>query len=349
LGDIEWNIVVPDVPNYEKFPNWPFSKKRPSIRSGDGYKNYNFNGGGSHTFDSGEYEKNKQKYVDKLNRKYDTNVSVKEVDAWLRDVDVWADGFESVMEDWGEEFGKEIEIWAEQFEHNMDNYSKEVHKDEHGNKAIIIKGQKGHKTFHSKAKKKIIIRLPKGTKTDINVRHGEVKMADVYNIKATLNYATFIANSIDGGNSLINASYAPVSVNKWVDGDLRVKYVDDCKLNTVQNINLQANSSDVSINTISDKAYLSGSFGNLYIYNVSNDFEIVDIVLENTDAKIKIPNTAFSFYFNGKKSPFSAPSSLAISKNVNGGRVVLDGYYKADGSAKKFNINASYSNVNLQK
>ena len=252
------------------------------------------------------------------------------------------------MEKWGEEFGKDIEKWAEQFEHGMDNYSKEVHKDEHGNKAIIIKGEKSSKSFHSKAKKKIIIRLPKGSNTDINVRHGEVKMADVYNIKATLNYASFMANSIDGGKSLINASYAPVSVNKWVDGDLHVKYVEDCKLNTVQNINLEANSSDVSINTISKKAYLSGSFGNLYIYNVSNNFEIIDIVLENTDAKIKIPNTAFSFYFNGKKSPFSAPASLEINKNVNGGRVVLDGYYKADNSDKKVSISASYSNVNLQ-
>ena len=26
LGDIDWDIVVPDVPNYDKFPNWPFSK-----------------------------------------------------------------------------------------------------------------------------------------------------------------------------------------------------------------------------------------------------------------------------------------------------------------------------------
>ena len=39
------------------------------------------------------------------------------------------------------------------------------------------------KSSSTKAKKKIIIRMPKGTKTDINVRHGEVKMADVYNIK----------------------------------------------------------------------------------------------------------------------------------------------------------------------
>jgi hypothetical protein len=172
-------------------------------------------------------------------------------------------------------------------------------------------------------------------------------MADVYNINATLNYASFKANSIDGGKSLINASYAPISVNSWIEGELIVNYVDDCKLNTIETINLQANSSDVNINTINKKAYLSGSFGDLAIYNISSNFEIIDIVLENTDAKIKIPDTAFSFYFNGKKSPFSAPASMQVSKNVNGGRVVLNGFYKSK-SSKTFNINASYSNVNLQ-
>jgi hypothetical protein len=126
-----------------------------------------------------------------------------------------------------------------------------------------------------------------------------------------------------------------------------VKYVDDCKLNTIHNINLEANSSNVNINTINKKAFLSGSFGELAIYNVSNDFEMIDIVLENADAKIRMPDTAFSFYFNGKKSPFSAPASLEINKNVNGGRVVLNGYNKAK-STKSININASYSNVNLQ-
>lgn len=403
LGDIDWNLVVPDVPNYEKFPNWPFSDKRPSIKSGDGHNNFNFGDHSSINFDTEDYEKDKQRYVDKLNKKYKTKVKVKEVDAWLEDVDEWAEGFEDVMEEWGENFGKEFELkfgpefelkmeawgeafgkdmeawgakfgekmeewgeefgkdiekwgeefgkdmekWAEQFEDFEDNYSKEVHTDEHGNKAIIVKGSKNSKT-HSKAKKKIIIRIPKGTKTDINVRHGEVKMADVYNINATLNYASFAANSIDGGKSLINASYAPVSVNHWNDGKLKVNYVEDCKINTIGNINLQANSSNVNINLVSKNAYLSGSFGNLAIYKVSNDFDTVDIELENTDAKIKIPDTAFSFYFNGKKSPFSAPNSLQIDKNMDGGRVVLNGYYKEKNPAKTVKINASYSNVNLQ-
>ena len=394
LGDIDWNIVVPDIPNFEKFPNWPFSDRRPSVISNNGSINYNFDNSVSISFDTEDYRKDKQRYVDKLNKKYGSNVSVSETDEWLDDLDEWADGFEDVMENWGEKFGREFELkfgpefekkmekwgeefgesmeawgenfgkemekwgesfgkdvekWAEQFEDDGD-YSKTVTTDEHGNKSITIKGSKGSKGSkgkHSKVKKKIIIKMPKGTKTDINVRHGEVKMADVYNIKAMLNYASFEANSIDGGESLINASYAPVSVNNWKDGVLKVNYVDDCKLNTVDNINLQANSSDVNINTVTEKAFLTGSFGNLYIYKVSNDFENIDIVLENTDATIKIPDTAFSFYFNGKKSTLKYPRSMELNHTKNNKNVLVRGFNKSKNSDSMFTINANYSNVSL--
>lgn len=395
LRNMDWNVNVPDMPDYKEFPNWPFSKERPSFKSDKGGISFNFNNTSGYTFDRSVYNRDKEAYVAKLNKKYNKNVSIRETDAWLRDVDSWAEGFEQVMEDWGEEFGhefdvkfgpeferqmeewgenfgksmeawgenfgksmeawgenfgKEMEKWAEQFENEGDNYSKEVITDAHGNKTINIHASKNSNANRSKSnpKKKIIIRMPKGTKTDINIRHGEVKMAEVYNINATLNYAPFVANSIDGSTSLINASYAPVSVNNWVNGVLKVNYVDDCKLNVVTDINLQANSSNVIVNTIENNAILVGSFGNLFVGKVAPAFNTVDISLENTDATISIPNTAFSFYFNGKKSPFSAPASLSIDKNVSGGRVLLNGFYKANNSQKKFNINASYSNVTLQ-
>ncbi len=392
LGDLDWNVVVPDIPNFEKFPNWPFSDRRPSVIGDNGSVNYNFNNSVSISFDTEEYRKDKQRYVDKLNKRYGSNVSVRETDDWLDDLDRWADGFEDVMEDWGKKFGREFELkfgpeferkmerwgeefgktmeawgedfgkemekwgesfgrdvekWAEQFEDDDDDYSKTVTTDKHGNKSITIKGSKSSDCKNTKAKRKIIIKMPKGTKTNINVRHGKVRMADVYNINAKLNYASFAANSIDGGESLINASYAPVSVNNWKDGVLKVNYVDDCKLNTVDTINLQANSSDVNINTVTKNALLSGSFGNLYIYNVSNSFKSIDVVLENTDATIKIPDTAFSFYFNGKKSTLKYPKSLELSHTKNNNNVLVRGFNKVKNSNSMFTINANYSNVSL--
>ena len=392
LGNMNWDVVIPDVPRLEKMPIWPFNGSRPNLQSGSEYRHYDVANGKSMTFDTGEYKKNKKAYVDKLNKKYNSNATVQEVDRWLADVDKWSNNIERVMEDWGDNFGREfdqkfgpeferkmekwgeefgekmeawgenfgkemeawgenlgrdIEKWAEQFDDYDGDYKKEVRTDENGNKSIIIQGSKKNNSLFPKARKKLIIRMPKGVKTDINVRHGEVKMADAYNIRANFNYSSFVANSIDGGETLINASYAPVSINEWINGKLKVNYVEDCKINTVKNINLEANSCNVKINTVQENALLSGSFGNLFINDVSNNFKTIDVSLENTDATIHLPNTAFTFYFNGKKSPFSAPASLEIDKNINGGRVVLNGFFKSK-SSKSLRINASYSNVKLQ-
>lgn len=408
LNDMDWNVVVPDVPKLDKLPVWPFNGNRPNVKYGDEYSYYTDKNKRSYTFDRGIYDRNKQAYVDKLNKKHNSNVSVREVDNWLEDVDAWAKDVEIIMEDWGEKFGKSFEQnfgpeferkmedwgekfgkdmekwgeefgekfgnsmekwgeqfgedmekwgeefgrnaekWAEQFEDDNGNYSKTVTTDENGNKSILIQGSKSKLLDgkSSKAKKTIIIRMPKGSRTDINVRHGEVKMADAYNIKATLNYCSLTANSIDGGDTLINASYAPVYVNEWINGGLDLKFVDDCKLNKVESVNLQANSSNVHINELNKEGLLTGSFGNLYIKTIGNDFETIDIILENTDANLSLPNTAFSFMYNGKKSRLEAPASLEItSKNKNDSHSILKGYCQSRNSTKSLSINASYSKV----
>ncbi|MEM7186808.1 MAG: hypothetical protein AAF466_09130 [Bacteroidota bacterium] len=410
LGNMNWNIEVPEVPELGNFPVWPFNSERPNFKDGDEYNYYNDNNNRSYTFDRSKYKKNKQAYVDKLNGKYNTNVSVREVDSWLSDVDEWGENVEKVMEEWGEEFGKNFQMnfgpdfeirmekwgeefgkemekwgeefgekfgkemekwgeefgkdmekwgeefgksmeeWAKQFEENGHNYSHKVTTDENGNKSYIIQSDGGlFKESNVKAKKTIIIRLPKGAKTDINVRHGEVKMADAYNLKANLNYAKLTANSVDGGETLINAAYAPVYVNYWGKGALDLQFVDDCKLNNVERIHVEANSSNVNINKLNDEALLSGSFGSLFINEISDRFGSIDIVLENTDATLSFPDTSFNFYYNGKKSRFKVPSELEITTNTkNDSRSLLKGFHGSKGSNRSLTINASYSNVSFQ-
>ncbi|MDC8006258.1 hypothetical protein POV27_19550 [Aureisphaera galaxeae] len=398
---MDFNIVVPEIPEVSGIPKWPFSDSFAGIKEKDGSYNFSFGDHGArNNFDRQKYEKDKQAYVNKLNKKYGTSVSVREVDVWLEDVDKWKEEFGKVMEEWGEnfgrsfelnfgedfekdmekwgeefgksmeewgeefgkdmekwgeEFGKDMEKWAEQFEKDaekwaeqFDNYDTQVITSPNGDKSIIINGGKKGGLFDEpvKAKKTIIIRMPKNTRTDINVRHGEVKMADAYNTRAKLDYSTLTANSIDGGETLINAAYAPVYVNNWKAGALELKYVDDCKLNTVNRISLEANSSNVNVNAIVENAFLSGSFGSLYIKEIDPSFKSVDIVLENTDALLDLPNSSFSFQYTGKKSRFESPNSIEItSKNKNTSHTMLKGYKGAQGSPRSLTINASYSNV----
>ncbi|MCB0464371.1 MAG: hypothetical protein KDC78_01670 [Aequorivita sp.] len=232
-------------------------------------------------------------------------------------------------------------------ENNGGNYTKTVTKSPHGT-SIIIQGNKSSNMNTGNAKKTIIIRMPKNAKTNVNIRHGDLKMADANNMKANLNYTPFTANSIDGGKTLINASYAPVIVNLWKQGVLNVKYVDKCRIENIQNINLQANSSDVTIGNVTNQAFLSGSFGDLTIAKISDGFETIDINLENTDAKVKVPTGAFSFYFTGKKSTLKYPKALKLKESKNADRVLVKGFNQNNSSNKTITINSTYSNVSLQ-
>ena len=272
-------------------------------------------------------------------------------EAYGKKMEEWGEAFGARMEEWGEAYGKRMEAWAEQMERNYEkeggNYTKTVTKSPQGT-SIVIQGNRGSSVSSGNAKKTIIIRLPKNAKTNVNIRHGNLKMADANNLKANLNYTPFMANSIDGGQTLISASYAPVIIKIWKQGALNVKFVDKCSIDNVQNINLQANSCDVRIGNITNQAFLSGSFGDLRIDKVSDGFETLDISLENTDAIVKVPAGAFTFYFNGKKSTLKYPKSLQLKESKSADRVLVKGYNQNNSSNKTITINSTYSNVSLQ-
>lgn len=391
LGKLDLNIVIPDIPEFRACPEWPFGDDEATVKSGKGNRGYLFDTGKQY-FDSDLYKEDKQKYVDKLNKKYNSKVTVKQVDKWLQEVDAWSEEFSGVMESWGENFGKEFEDkfgpefeekmekwgeeyekkikeWGEKFEEEMEEKSQTLIMDvekltekyekasdkkyqlmtaPHKSKKYILKMNKENNEIYSKAKKTIIIKMPKGSRTDINVRHGEVKMVDAYNMKANLNYSALSANSIDGGETLINVSYAPVEINHWKQGELSVKYVDNCRINAATNIDLKSNSSDVSINSINTSARLKGSFGDLMINAIDDDFTNIDIVLENAEAKINLPDSAFSFDFIGKKTPCVYPATMKFNHSNKDGKVFVNGFNKSNTSEKRISINAVYSNVRMQ-
>lgn len=401
LGDVftmDWDINMPEIPEIADMPQCPFGNKNTILKKGDSYKRFNYKDKVSFTFDSDLYKKDKRAYVAKLNKTYNSSVTVAETDKWLQDLDTWSEGFEKKMEAWGEnfgksfeskfgpdfekkmeawgekfgeQFGKQMEAWGENFGKDMEKWGTQFEKDadkwaeqfgdaydkgevvdENGNKTTIIRtnkqGASKNASTYKKAKKTIIIRMPKNTKTDINVRHGEIKMADVMNVRATLNYAALTANSIDGGKTLINAAYAPVRVNYWGDGVLAVQYVDTCKLNSVGKINLQTNSSNVVINELKDEAYIKGFIGSLLINKVSTNFTSIDVFLDDTNAAITMPSSAYTFFFNGNKSTLLYPKVLETINSKEYGRVLVRGFNKTKDTPRSLTVNANYSNVKLQ-
>ena len=226
------------------------------------------------------------------------------------------------------------------------SYSKTTFIDKDGAVKTIVKTKKAKKI--PLVKRTIIIKMPKNTETDINVRYGEIKMADAFNVKATLNHTPFTADRIDGVQTLINASYAPVVVEHWQYGTLYVKFVGACEIQTLESIQLNANSSDVFVGSISKEAYVTGSFGTLIIGKVANNFTRLEIVLRNADASVAMPETPFTFLFNGKKSSLKHPKSLQFNTTKDAQRVLAKGFYKNASTSSNFLVNADYSNLILQ-
>lgn len=186
--------------------------------------------------------------------------------------------------------------------------------------------------YNNKIKRVIKIKMPKKAKLKLNVRHGELKLASVINnITGDLSHANLLAQNIDGRDTSINVSYSKVLVNDWKNGTLSLKYVDEALLENVQNLTLNSNSSNINIDNLSGNNIIDGSFGELAIHNIMDAFSNLNIVLENSDAWIKLPNTDYTLMFRGERSRLNNEVTKTKTRNGTSGKSIV--------------INAKYSNV----
>lgn len=186
--------------------------------------------------------------------------------------------------------------------------------------------------YNNKIKRVIKIKMPKKAKLKLNVRHGELKIASVLNnVTGDLSYTNLLAQNIDGRDTSINVSYSKVLVNDWRNGTLSLKYVDEVLLENVKNLTLNSNSSNINIDNLSGNNIIDGSFGELAIRNIMDAFSNLNIVLENSDAWIKLPNTDYTLMFRGERSRLNNEVTKTKTRNGTSGKSIV--------------INAKYSNV----
>lgn len=374
-NESNWNLgnLGGALSGLKDIPQWPFGKTR------------------SMNFNDSEYKKNKQAYVDKLNDKYGTNVTVKETDRWLDEMEDWGDNFERDMEEWGEnfeikmegfgeameawgenfgksmekafenwgeDFGKSMEKWGEEFGAKMEKWAEEhegdwektTTRDEHGNTSTHIRMNvtTDRKKSNRNVKRIIKVKMPKKAELDLNVRYGKVKMASTYNSKIKITHGTLAAATIDGGDTSIDVSYSPINVGSWIGGSLHANHVKDCTIANAKDIAITSNSSNVVINRLSGSGMISGSFGQLSIPNVSDDFGSLTIILENSDLVMNLPESAFGFTYNGEKNEVLIPTGLETKTLQNGKIEMISGYHKSPGTANHISITAKYSDVVLK-
>ena len=200
-----------------------------------------------------------------------------------------------------------------------------------------------------KVKKHIKIKMPKSATIKMNVRHGEVKLAEnTNNMNAKLSYSDLIALTIDGDKTEIDASYSPVNVQNWNYGKLKVNYSDNVDLKQVKTITLSSNSSEVTIEHLLKNIFVENNFGALTINQVSKDFSAIDVTMKNGELQCKLPSTPFAIQVNGENSKFVAPSSLKLNKTKNYNTVLYKGYNQYKNADKSIVIASKYSEVVLE-
>ena len=281
-----------------------------------------------------DFERKMEKWaaeMEKNSEKFEKEYEVK-MEAWGKD-------FEKKMEAWGEDFGKKMEAWGEefgkQFEENMEQ-----------NGDMMFNFDSEMANFPSKSKRTIRIKIPKDAKLQLNVRHGELKLGStVNNLKADLSHSRFSANRVIGKNTNVKAAYTPVKVNTWEYGVLETDFVKNCNIDRAVSIKLNSNSSDVVIKRLDKTGVLSGSFGRLEVLEVGSGFENLNISLENSDLKLKVPQTAFNFNYNGTQSEINVPKSFQLKSTKSYDNEILNGFHKSREGSGNITIKANFSDV----
>ena len=200
-----------------------------------------------------------------------------------------------------------------------------------------------------KIKKTIKIKMPKSVRLKMNVRHGEVKLAgNTKNMSANLSYATLLASTIDGVKTNIMASYSPVIVQNWNEGQLRADYSENVDLKEVKVLTLNSISSNVTIDQMFNSALIKNSFGALNINYVSPNFSDLAIFLENTDLACTLPQSAFNIQINGTSSNLKPVTGLTLKKSDNKEKTEYKGYHIKETNERKITINSKYSDIVLK-
>ncbi|MEJ2163837.1 MAG: hypothetical protein P8X60_11230, partial [Robiginitalea sp.] len=197
----------------------------------------------------------------------------------------------------------------------------------------------------------IKIKMPKGARVKLNVRHGEVKLANnALNTKATLSYARLLATNIDGRNTYIQARYTPVNVKRWNGGRLQADYSEGVQLDEVGELNLEANSSIVTIDRLLYEATINNRMGVLEIGSIAEDFRDMSVLVEYGEFKCNLPRSAYQIEVANDRSEVAYPDFLSWSTSSNKGQIkVQKGYNQQKDSGRSIVINAAYSDVSLQK
>ena len=358
---------LPEIPELAAMPPLPPMPPVPSMKHGQ--------------FDYQEYQERGEAYLKEWSESFREGFD----EEWAEQMEEWGEQYRTNMEEFKiqqeeqraereamrEELREEREEMRQQAEEMREEAREErarareemrIAREEQREvqRSVIISSDKASAPkiyYHSsdgksgkfEVKRSIKIKMPKSVKLKMNVRYGEIKLAEnTKDINATLSYARLHATTIDGDKTNIVAAYSPVVVQEWNVGKLNTKFSGEIALKDVKYLTLDATSSEVTIDRLFNSAKVRNNLGSLYIRSVAPEFSDMDISVQNGQLECKLPDTAYKITAQGMYSSFSFPKELTLNKSDDQYKTVHKGYHLADNSDKVIIINSNYSDVKLQ-
>lgn len=316
------------------------------------------------SFDYEAYQKDGDKYMKEWQKNFEKSFDKehqKRLEEWAKQMEAQTKKMEIRIEEQNERRMEQLQKRAEQMEKRDQERQQRlaqrnvlqqrilIRRDSLRNTPNIfyLKTEEGQKNY--KVKKSIKIKLPKSTRIQMDVRHGEVKLAtNTENLNAKLSHSSLWAATIDGHETNITALYSPVNVQQWNYGQLSTSYSEEISLSKVVQLQLEATSSDVTIDKIIKNAYVKNNFGAVHILELDADFEELDMSIKNGELNLALPNVATKMYVKGNSSSLKVPNSLTLAQAKNGTTTIHKGFHINDDSARSIIITSDYSEVVIQ-
>ncbi len=199
---------------------------------------------------------------------------------------------------------------------------------------------------NKKINKKIIIKMPKDAKLNLDVKRSELKIADLNQIDANLNYSSLHIDELTGNDCKISANHTRLDIAKAKNLNLDLKYAKDVNIGEVLEFVSISKTSNLVIDNLGQKAIIEGTFGELNIKNIDEKFTLIDINLKNSTAKLNIPHDKINFYINSKSSNFNQNTDVDFKMSTISDAVIYQNS-KPTSTAQNINIKADFSTLTL--
>jgi len=255
----------------------------------------------------------------------------------------------NLVKDLDEDATKMVRNWYRKMSNSLLSVSKNVTTTDNNNNVVYHFYER--KTLPvTPIEKTIEIKLPKQTLSQLSTSFGSITILDaITNLQAKLKYTAFEAQNITGNKTNISISSAPVKIDRWSNGILRLKYVKAGIINKVANIGLHAISSKTAINALSGRGEFKSTFSHIGIHHIGNNFESLSFLNTSSDLVLSLPDQAYNFVYSGEMSGIKIPPNKLTLKSLGDYRkLMLHGYSKTRNTDKEIQMNMVNSQILLK-